>query len=425
MLTINGVAKIDGVMTVAGDKSISHRALMLGSIAKGKTIITGFLQGEDCLNTVKCFRQLGVEINQRKDHIEVCGNGTKGLIESNDLLDVGNSGTTMRLMSGILAGQEFLSIVTGDNSIRSRPMDRITIPLKEMGAKIEGRANGILAPLVIRGGNLTGIDYTLPVASAQVKSAILLAGIYAEGTTIVREEYATRDHTERMLKAFGGNIESNNNLISVTKSELQGQEVKVPGDISSAAFFIVAAAAKPGSHLIIKEVGLNPTRTGIIDVLKAMGASITIDNIYSSGGEEIGDIIIEGSKLQGTNITKDMIPGLVDEIPVIAVAAALAEGKTIITGAEELRHKECDRINAVVTEMSKLGVNIKELEDGMEIEGPNEIVGGTVESYGDHRIAMAMAICGLFAKEHINIKNPKCIDISFPEFESQLKKVVK
>ncbi len=423
MLKVNPVKKVQGVITVPGDKSISHRGVMLGSISKGKSIITGFLLGEDCLSTIKCFRQLGVEVNQQGNRIEVIGRGTNGLMEPNDVLDAGNSGTTMRLMSGILAGQDFMSVVTGDGSLRKRPMARVSVPLREMGATIDGRENGKLAPLVIRGGNLKGIDYKLPVSSAQVKSAVLLAGIYADGVTKVTEKVQTRDHTERMLKSFGGNINCEDGYITVKRSELEGQEVEVPGDISSAAFFMVAAAAREGSHLVIKNVGLNPTRTGIIDVLMNMGADITLDNIRSSGGEEIGDIVIKGKKLQGTNITKEIIPRLIDEIPVIAVAASMAEGTTRITGAEELKFKESNRITATVDELKKLGVNIKELPDGMEIVGPNKIGGGTVESYDDHRIAMAMAICGLFAEEPVAINDSHCIAISFPEFEDKLKAI--
>lgn len=425
MFATHKIHKLEGKITVPGDKSISHRAVMLSSISRGTSRVSGFLRGEDCLSTIACFRGLGIEIEDRGKEIVVQGKGLYGLKEPEDVLDAGNSGTTMRLLSGILAGQEFLTIVTGDGSLRKRPMARIAAPLRQMGATIEGRDKGNLAPLVIRGGNLKAIDYASPVSSAQVKSAILLAGLYSQGNTIVREEIVSRDHTENMLTSLGANIKRENGVVTLEKSELFGQDIQVPGDISSAAFFMAAAAAIPGSHLIIEKVGLNPTRTGIIDVLKAMGADIQIDNLFTSGGEEIGDIIVKGKKLKATSLTKEIMPRLIDEIPVIAVIAAVAEGKTTITGAEELKVKESNRITAMVTEMKKLGIQVTELPDGMEIEGPNEIGGGQIESYGDHRIAMAMAIAGLFANAPVEIQNSECIAVSFPEFEERLKEIAK
>ena len=425
MLKIHNVNKIEGRVRVPGDKSISHRAVMLSSISKGTAKIRGFLPGDDCLNTIACFRELGIEIEDLGHEIIVHGKGLNGLREPQNFLDVGNSGTTIRLMSGILAGQEFMTIITGDGSIRKRPMDRIAVPLRKMGTTIMGREDGSLAPLVIRGGNLAGIDYHSPVSSAQVKSAILLAGLYADGQTIIREEIPSRNHTEKMLESLGANIYTQDGKVTIEKSELYAENIQVPGDISSAAFLMVAAAAKPGSHLIIENVGLNPTRTGIIDVLKAMGADVEIDRLHKSGGEEIGDIIIKGGKLEGTNLTKEIIPRLVDEIPVIAIIAAIAQGKTRITDAEELRVKESNRITSMVTEMKKLGIQVTELEDGMEIEGNNKIQGGQVESYGDHRIAMAMAIAGTFAQTPLTIKNSQCIPISFPGFFEMLKKIAR
>lgn len=425
MFISHRVDKLEGKITVPGDKSISHRAVMLSSISKGTSRIEGFLRGEDCLRTIACFRGLGIEIEDKGREIIVHGRGLYGLREPDDVLDAGNSGTTMRLLSGILAGQEFLTIVTGDASLRRRPMARIAVPLREMGAKIEGRSNGNLAPLVIRGGNLKALDYSSPVSSAQVKSAILLAGLYADGDTIVREKIVSRNHTEKMLKSLGANIQVDNGVVTIGKSELYGQNIQVPGDISSAAFFMAAAAAMPGSHLVIEKVGLNPTRTGIIDVLREMGAEVEIDNLLTSGGEEIGDIIVKGRKLKATTITKEIIPRLIDEIPVIAIIAAMAEGTTIITGAEELKVKESNRISSMVTEMKKLGIRVRELPDGMEIEGSNEITGGQVESYGDHRIAMALAIAGLFAKEDVKVENSDCIAVSFPTFEEKLKNIAR
>lgn len=423
MLRVSRVEKIRGTIAVPGDKSISHRAVMIAGISKGESIIKGFLRGEDCLSTVACCRNLGVEITEEGDLIKVRGNGLFGLKEPEDVLDAGNSGTTMRLLSGILAGQDFLSVLTGDASLRKRPMGRIAIPLREMGAQIDGRGGGQLAPLVIRGGNLQGIEYSLPVPSAQVKSAILLAGLYASGITQVREEIPSRDHTERMLSYFGGNVKTESGSITISKSELYARDVEVPGDISSAAFFIAAAAAMPGSHLIIKNIGLNPTRRGIVDILLKMGADLHIEQIRINSGEEVGNIHIRGKKLHGVTVKENMIPSLIDEIPVLAAIAAVAEGKTVITGAGELKVKESNRIEAMVNEMRKLGVKIQELPDGMEIEGPNRIIGGTVESYGDHRIAMALAVCGLFADGDVSVANSDCITISFPQFAEILTEI--
>ncbi|MDN5351412.1 MAG: 3-phosphoshikimate 1-carboxyvinyltransferase [Clostridiales bacterium] len=423
MLKVERVHTLKGTIEVPGDKSISHRGVMFGGISRGKTHIKGFLAGEDCLSTIRCFRGLGVEIRQEGDEVEVIGRGTNGLTEPTDVLNAGNSGTTMRLMSGILAGQSFLSIITGDQSLRSRPMARVADPLRLMGAKIDGRNGGKLAPLVIRGGNLKGMVYQSPVASAQVKSAILLSGLYADGITTVVEKEKTRDHTEKMLRAFGGNVSVSGLQVSVSASKLEGQSIQVPGDISSAAFFMVAAAAMPGAELKIKNVGLNPTRTGIIDVLEAMGATIEIEDRFESGGEPMGTIVIKGGVLHGTEISGEMIPRLVDEIPVIAVAAALAEGKTRITGAEELKFKESNRIDAMVSALGTVGANIKALPDGMEIVGPSKIQGGAIDSLGDHRIAMAMAVCGLFSEQAIEIEDSACIDISFPQFETLLKRI--
>ncbi|KAB3526739.1 3-phosphoshikimate 1-carboxyvinyltransferase [Alkaliphilus serpentinus] len=416
---------ITGELSIPGDKSISHRGIMLAGITQGKSIIKNFLISQDTLSTINAMKALGVEINMDASRVEVKGRGLWGLKEPEDIINAGNSGTTLRLLSGILAGQSFLTIITGDASLRKRPMARIVAPLQEMGAKIEGRDNGRLAPLSIRGGNLMGIQYKSPISSAQVKSAILMAGLYATGETLVYEAPQSRDHTERMLKAFGGNIQYHNDAVILSPSELYPQKLEIPGDISSGAFFMVAAALLPGSHLRLKNIGLNPTRTGIIDVLRSMGAIIQLDNLRISGGEEIGDLIIEGCKLKGTVISKEIIPRLIDEIPIIAVAAALAEGKTIIRGAEELKYKESNRIAAMVNEMTKLGIKIKDLPDGMEIEGPNRIKGATVESYNDHRVAMSLAICGLFSEGSININNDQCIAVSFPDFYDKLKEIVK
>ncbi len=424
MLTITPGIKVKGTCRVPGDKSISHRAVMLGGISQGTTKIKGFLTGEDCLSTLRCFQQMGVEVEETKDVITLKGRGLHGLQEPDDVMNAGNSGTTMRLMSGILSGQSFMSVVTGDNSLRNRPMDRITVPLRKMGAQIEGREGGRKAPLVIHGGTLTGIHYQMPVASAQVKSAVLLAGLYAQGETSVTEIRPSRDHTERMLKAFGGNLVVEGLKRTIVSAELKGQEVEVPGDISSAAFLMVAATCLPGSDITIESVGLNPTRAGIINVLQQMGAEITIHNERETGGELMGDLRIRGGHLQGIDIGEELVPSLIDEIPILAVAASCAEGITRITGARELRVKETDRISAIAEELAKIGVQVETLEDGLVIEGPQKIKGGNTHSHGDHRIAMAMAVAGLLAESPVRVENAGCIAVSFPGFEEVLKKLV-
>ncbi|MEN6567299.1 MAG: 3-phosphoshikimate 1-carboxyvinyltransferase [Veillonellales bacterium] len=423
MLVINKIGKISGRITVPGDKSISHRAIMLAAISSGRSVIEGFLNGQDCLSTMNCFQSLGIEIQQAGQRVEIQGKGLYGLQEPTNVLDAGNSGTTMRLMSGILAGQNFMSIITGDSSLRQRPMARVTAPLQKMGARIDGRVAGQYAPLVIRGGGLQGITWQTPVASAQIKSAVLLAGLYAAGKTTVEEPMASRDHTERMLACFGVPVERSGAAVTVGKGSLSGQRIKVPGDISSAAFFLAAAAAQPGAQLVIQNVGLNPTRTGIIDVLRQMGADIRLDNVQSSGGEEAGDLIVTGGELHGTEVNREMIPRLIDEIPVLAVAAALAHGATRITGAEELKVKESNRLAAMAAELGKMGVAIRELPDGLLIEGSNQIKGAAINSYHDHRIAMAMAVCGLFAQGETRIADSDCIDISFPGFSNLLQQI--
>lgn len=416
MLSTSKAETIRGTVRVPGDKSISHRAVMFSSIAKGTSEIRGFLEAEDCLSTMACFQAMGVEMERSSDLIKVHGRGLRGLKEPGNVLDAGNSGTTMRLISGILAGQNFLSILTGDDSLRSRPMQRIADPLRRMGASIDGRGGGSYAPLVIRGGELQGIRYQLPVASAQVKSAVLLAGLYADGDTVVAGDDGSRDHTENMLEAFGAEVGRGEMGIYAKAAELHGQSIEVPGDISSAAFFLAAAAASPGSEVTVEGVGLNPTRTGILDVLKSMGAEVTAANVRNSGGEPIGDITVRGTQLRGVTVNGSLIPRLIDEIPVIAVIASQAEGTTVIGDAEELKVKESNRIAAMVTELQKLGVDITERPDGMEIQGRSPLQGGLVESSGDHRIAMSLAVAGLFSEEPVMVHNSRCIDVSFPSF---------
>lgn len=417
-LKITPVRGLRGEITVPGDKSISHRVIMLGSLAHGETVATNFLSGEDCLATIRCFRALGVEINgPDRGVVRIRGCGLRGLREPHDVLDAGNSGTAMRLLLGILAGQPFFSVITGDDSLRQRPMGRVTRPLREMGAVFMGRDGANYAPLAVSGGGLRGISYRLPVASAQLKSALLLAGLYADGQTRITELVPTRDHTERMLAAFGTLLVRKNKTIVITpESKLQGLEIAVPGDISSAAFLIVAALITPDSDLLIKSVGINPTRTGILEALFRMGARITVSESQGAGGEPIADLRVQSSTLHGTVVDGSLIPRLIDEIPVLAVAGAFASGETVIRDAAELRVKESDRLATVRQELTKLGADVRELSDGLIIRGTGRFTGGTCRSHGDHRIAMAMAVAGLAAIGETVINDPACIDVSFPGF---------
>ena len=409
---------IKTTVTIPGDKSISHRSIILGAIAQGLTEIEGFLMGEDCLATISCFQKLGIQIEIKDEKVYVYGKGLHGLSAPIETLDVGNSGTTLRLLSGILSAQPFTCQITGDASIQKRPMDRIAIPLRQMGGRLEGDSTEkLLAPFTIIGQPLKGIDYILPVASAQVKSAILLASLYAQGETTVTEPQSTRDHTEIMLNYMGANIKkTGNKIICHPVSELFGKKIIVPGDISSAAYFIVAGCICPDSELLLKNVGMNQTRTGILDVLLRMGADIEMQNIREYQGEKVSDILVKSSKLSSTVIGEGDIPRLIDEIPVLAVAACFAEGETIIKDAEELKVKESNRIKTVVTELKKFGANIRETDDGMVIRGGVPLMGCTVESYHDHRIAMSMAVAAVCAIGETVINESECVDISFPGF---------
>ncbi|MEK4969465.1 3-phosphoshikimate 1-carboxyvinyltransferase [Cytobacillus sp. FSL R7-0696] len=413
--THNGLS---GEIHIPGDKSISHRSIMFGSIAKGKTVVKNFLAGEDCLSTIACFRKLGVKIEHENQTVIIHGEGMDALKEPEEVLDVGNSGTTIRLIMGILSGRPFHSVLIGDSSIGKRPMTRVVGPLKEMGAKIEGRQSGEFTPLSVTGGELESITYTLPVASAQVKSAIILAGLQAKGTTKIIEPEKTRDHTERMIHAFSGKVSNDNGMISVEGGQsFKATNLIVPGDISSAAFFLAAGAIVPNSKIVLKNVGLNPTRTGIIDVLKEMGAKMTIEPYESNGHEEpAGDIFIETSELKGVTIDGEMIPRLIDEIPIIALLSTQATGKTIIKDAQELKVKETNRIDTVVNELKKLGANIEATDDGMIIEGQTSLSGGTVESCGDHRIGMMLSIASLISDGDIELHQPDAIAVSYPSF---------
>ncbi len=416
---------LKGTFSVPGDKSISHRSIMLGSIASGKTDIYGFLMGADCLSTIDCFRKMGIDIDVSDEKVTVYGKGMNGLKAPTDTLDVGNSGTTMRLMTGILSAQKFNSKVTGDSSIQKRPMNRVSIPLKEMGAVFKGEKDGkLFAPFEVVGQNLKGIHYTLPVASAQVKSAIILAGLYADGETVITEPEKTRDHTEIMLNYLGADIKHvGNDIICKPVKELYGKTIHVPADISSAAYFMVAGLICENSHIVIENVGINPTRTGIITVLKNMGGNIEIKNERTVCGELVADIEVKSSKLKGTVIEGDLIPKLIDEIPVLAVAGTFAEGTTIVRNAEELKVKESNRIKTVKDELTKLGADIVETDDGMIINGVSELKGAETESHNDHRIAMSIAIAGLKASGKTTILNSECVDISFPKFYDYIEKL--
>ncbi|MGE7779911.1 3-phosphoshikimate 1-carboxyvinyltransferase [Peribacillus sp. NPDC097264] len=419
------IQSLRGTIAVPGDKSISHRSIMFGALAEGVTEVTNFLPGADCLSTISCFKQLGVSIEQEGQLVRIEGKGFNGLTEPREVLDVGNSGTTIRLMLGILAGQDFSAVLAGDSSIAKRPMTRVVNPLREMGALIDGRKDGEYTPLSIRGGQLQGVRYQLPVASAQVKSAIILAGLQAEGETIIVEPEATRDHTERMIQQFGGKIEKDGQTIKVSGNQLfKGTTIHVPGDISSAAFFMVAAAITKNSEVVLKNVGLNPTRTGIIEVMKAMGADITVD-LHSGKGEPAGDVTVRSSQLKGTTISGDLIPRLIDEIPVIALLATQAEGITTIKDASELKVKETNRIDTVANELKILGADITPTADGLIISGRKSLQGGTVTSHGDHRIGMMLAIAALITNGDVQLEDPGAIDVSYPEFFDHLTYLIK
>lgn len=415
---IRGTASLRGSISVPGDKSISHRALMLSAIGKGRSRITNFLEGEDCISTLNAMKSAGVQIDYSKEEIVVHGAGLKGLKEPRDVIDAGNSGTTTRLLAGLFAGQDFFTVITGDQYLRKRPMKRVVGPLSQMGARIWGREGGEKLPLAINGTSLKGIDYHSPIASAQVKSSIILAGLRAEGVTRVYEPTLSRDHTERMLKAMGAKCGILDNFGFQVEGgvELSCVDVHVPGDISSAAFFIVAALIIDGSQIEIKNVGINPTRTGIVDILRTMGGSIIYENEREVAGEPVADIVVSSGKLKGVDVGGDLIPRAIDEIPALAVAAAFAEGRTTVTDAGELRVKECDRISAMTSELKKLGANIEELEDGFTIDGTDLLTGACVSGHGDHRIAMSMAVAGLRSKGNTLISGSECVNVSFPGF---------
>ena len=416
-MKFTSVSGLRGTVTVPGDKSISHRAVLFGSIAKGITRVEGFLQGADCLSTISCFRRLGIDIENEAGIVTVHGKGLHGLQAPTEVLDCGNSGTTTRLISGILSGQKFPVTLTGDASIQKRPMGRIIKPLTQMGAQITSERGDGCAPLHIQGGALHGIHYQSPVASAQVKSAILLAGLYAEGETAVTEPTLSRNHTELMLKGFGADISSSGTTASIRPvSELHGQGITVPGDISSAAYFLAAGSLIPNSEILIQNVGINPTRAGIITVCNAMGADLTLLNEHVVSGEPVADLLIRTSQLKATTIEGAIIPTLIDELPVIALMACFAEGTTIIRDAAELKVKESDRIQVMVDNLTAMGAHVEGTDDGMIIEGGHPLHGAVVDSHLDHRIAMTFAIAGKLASGETEITGAECVKISYPTY---------
>lgn len=422
-MELTNITGLKGEVHIPGDKSISHRCIMFGSIAKGQTEIHNFLNGADCLATIHCFQQLGIQIEQHKKCITVHGKGLLGLSAPEEILDVGNSGTTTRLIAGILAGQFFDCKLSGDDSLNSRPMKRIMEPLSLMGANVSSILRNNCAPLYIAKGDLHGIDYQSSVASAQVKSCILLAGLYAQGETTVTEPTLSRNHTELMLKEFGADLTTCHALDSSASKtsvrpckELYGQKVVVPGDISSAAYFIAAGLLVPDSEILIKNTGINPTRAGILKVCEDMGGDITLLNERTEGGEKVADILVKSSSLHGTIIEGDIIPTLIDEIPIIAVMAAMAEGTTIIRDAEELKVKETDRIETVTDNLTSMGCLVTPTADGMIIEGGHPLHGATIHTLLDHRIAMAFTVAAFVADGNTQILDSHCVDVSFPTF---------
>ncbi|HXZ29800.1 MAG TPA: 3-phosphoshikimate 1-carboxyvinyltransferase [Dehalococcoidia bacterium] len=428
--TVKPYPRLEGEVVLRGDKSISHRAVILNSLAQGEAEIDNFAPGGDCLATVRCLKALGVKIGKKGSQdsptLLVSGTGSDGLKEASNVLDAQNSATTMRLLGGLLASQPFLSVITGDASLRNRPMGRLIEPLRLMGAEVWGRGQDSFAPLVIKGKKLRGMDFTLPVPSAQIKSAILLAGLFARGNTVLHQKILSRDHTERMLKQMGASLKSQGNSISLLplSNPLTPINLRIPGDISSAAYFLVAAAIHPNAKMVIRDCGINPTRTGIIDILLAMGSRLKIDNERMEAGEPLADIVVESSELKGIEVGGDIIPRLIDEIPVLAVAGCVASGKTVIKDAGELRVKESDRIATVASELSRLGAKIEPLPDGMVIYGGRPLSGTEVDSHFDHRLAMSLAIAGLVAKGETTIKHAQVAQVSYPAFWQTLQQAL-
>jgi 3-phosphoshikimate 1-carboxyvinyltransferase len=436
-LTIQPGGPLTGTLTVPGDKSITHRAIILSALADGETVITGYCRGEDCLNTFRAFRAMGVGIEETPERLRVHGKGLWGLSEPAEPIDCGNSGTGIRLLAGLLAAQDFFAVLTGDESVRRRPMGRVVKPLRQMGAIIAGRKGGELAPLAITGTRLHGVEFASPVASAQVKSALLLAGLFAEGTTRITEPRRSRDHTERLFRHWGFPIREEAGAVVLPGRPAVGwrglPDLAVAGDLSAAAFFLVGATIVPGSEVTVKDVGVNPTRTGVLEILAEMGADIRMLNPREQAGEPVADLHVRSAKLRGVRIGPERIPQTIDEFPILCVAAAAAEGETRITGADELRVKESDRIATMATELAKLGVELTETPDGLIIQGRGDKPAGrggrplraaTCLSYGDHRVAMSVAIAGLIADGPTTIEDAGCIETSFPGFDSKFLKLL-
>ncbi|MCC8045231.1 MAG: 3-phosphoshikimate 1-carboxyvinyltransferase [Clostridiales bacterium] len=423
-MIIKYTAPLRGELSIPGDKSISHRSVMFGALAEGTTEVTNFLTGADCLSTIACFRQMGIEIEQKDTHVLIHGKGLHGLKAPSKILDAGNSGTTVRLLSGILAGQNFDSVITGDETIQKRPMKRIMTPLAGMEADITSVLGNGCAPLQIHGKKLHGTHYDSPVASAQVKSCILLAGLYADGITSVTEPAVSRDHSELMLQYFGADIKSSGFTVSITpEPKLTGTKIRVPGDISSAAYFIAAALLVPGSELLLKNVGINPTRDGMLRICQAMGADITLLNEDHSDAEPCADLLVRSSHLKAVEIGGDIVPTLIDELPILAVLAAFADGTTVIRDAAELRVKESDRIAVMTENLSRIGCPVEATDDGMIITGGRQLHGAVIDSHMDHRIAMSFAVAALACTGEMNIQGAEIVNISYPEFYEDLASV--
>lgn len=415
---------INGELTIPADKSISHRSIMFGAISQGRTIVNNFLKAEDCLSTIAVFRQLGVTITEKNEQIYIDGKGFSGLTAPDTRLDAGNSGTTMRLVLGILAGSDFTSEIAGDASLNRRPMERVMKPLREMGAELQGSEHAEFPPLKVSGHTLHGIQYQMPIASAQVKSAILFAALQAKGTTKIIEKEKSRNHTEEMIRQFGGQIDIKNRVITLKGGQsLRGQEITVPGDISSAAFYLVAASILPNSKVVLKQVGINPTRTGIIDVLRQMGA--VIEQTREDAKNQAADLIVRSSTLTACEVKGEIIPRLIDELPILALAATQANGTTTIKDAQELKVKETNRIDATATELTKMGASIETTDDGLIIHGPTPLHGAKVDSHGDHRIGMMLQIAALLTEEPVEMSNPEAVNISYPAFFKDLEQLIK
>ena len=421
---LKGCKALRGEVTPPGDKSISHRALLLNGIADGRARVGNLAPGADLDSMMACLRALGVDIIEQAGSVTVCGVGMGGLKEAADVLDAGNSATVIRLLAGLLSAQPFLTIVTGDESLRARPMERVVQPLRLMGAQIWGRGGDSLAPLAIRGGGLSGIEYRLPVASAQIKTAILIAALFAAGGTVVSGPAPSRDHTERLLQAMGVEVRGEGDTVEIAPcASLAPVDVDVPGDISAAAFWLVAAAVHPDARIKIVNVGVNPTRSGIIDVLRSMGARLSLERQHERGGEPVADISVESSQLTGTQVDGALVPRLIDELPLVALAAAFATGTTTIRDAAELRVKESDRIGNTVRELSRLGADIEELPDGMVIRGSGRLSGAQCDSHGDHRLAMTLGAAALVARGETAIRGAEAVSVSYPDFWQDLERL--